>query len=289
MLIAQLTDIHYGVSKKKQRDLGETRRLIACVDHINTFDEKIDLVVVSGDLAEDGWVEEYQALREILDRLKSPYVVIPGNHDRRQNLLAVFDDHDYLPARGENHVLFSIDHYPVRVIGLDTSLFGEPYGRLCEHRLAWLDKTLQEDTAKPTMIFMHHPPVRIGIDWVDSIGLYGSVEFADLLRKYSNIEAVCCGHVHRMVVSNISNIPVVCAPSIHCSISLSLSKNNSYSILYSDEPLSLFFHYIPSDGNLVSHLSLVNVNVIDLIGDSGELSERFKGEYRKLYPSGADR
>lgn len=85
-LIAVLADIHYGEDHP-----GGARRcgiadvlLERAVRRLNALIQP-DVVLVLGDLVDDGDAagaeERLQTLRGILDRLESPYLAIPGNHD----------------------------------------------------------------------------------------------------------------------------------------------------------------------------------------------------------------
>jgi len=51
--------------------------------------------------------------------------------------------------------------------GLDTLVPGQGGGRLGPARLAWLDARLAEAPARPTLVFMHHPPFKTGIERMD--------------------------------------------------------------------------------------------------------------------------
>jgi histidinol phosphatase-like PHP family hydrolase/predicted phosphodiesterase len=84
--IAVFTDIHYGavVSLTQRRsDIADTL-LLRAVQRMNRLVHP-DVVVVLGDLVDDGSApaapERLARLRAILDKLASPYIVIPGNHD----------------------------------------------------------------------------------------------------------------------------------------------------------------------------------------------------------------
>jgi len=283
MLIAQLSDLHLGVSQKQGKNWEELSRLNACIEHINNHPKAIDLVLVTGDLTEDGWPEEYQLLRQSLDQLVAPFFIIPGNHDRRQNLLAAFSGHHYLPPLGTDHVLYSIEDYPLRLIGVDSALFGQPYGELCEYRLQWLAATLNEAPTKPTIIFMHHPPIRIGIDWIDAAGLYGASALQGLLRQHSQVLAILCGHVHRPVHAQWQGCRIACAPSVHQSIALSLATKHAYSFAYAEEPLSMHLHHWNEQLGFTTHLSYVPTGIIHAPAIPEEISQRFRQEYDKLY------
>ena len=71
-------------------------------------------------------------------------------------------------------------------------------GELCADRLSWLDATLAAAPDVPTLILMHHPPFLTGIAHMDRIGLTGRDEFAAIAARHPQIQAILCGHVHRV-------------------------------------------------------------------------------------------
>ncbi len=73
--VAQLTDLHFGSTPGGE---ASVRRI---VDELNQLAPAV--VVVTGDIAQDGRREEYERAQSTLARLAMPVVCIPGNHDRR--------------------------------------------------------------------------------------------------------------------------------------------------------------------------------------------------------------
>jgi 3',5'-cyclic AMP phosphodiesterase CpdA len=69
--IAQISDLHFGRTDPAIVD-GVLADLAALAPHF---------IVVSGDLTQAARIREFEAARAFLDRLQSPYLVIPGNHD----------------------------------------------------------------------------------------------------------------------------------------------------------------------------------------------------------------
>lgn len=259
MIIAQLSDLHIVAVGKRCQDWVDTAaRLQQCVDHLNQLQPTPDIVLITGDLTENGWPEEYEHARNYLDQLSMPYFIVPGNHDRRANLLTAFSDHAYLPAADSQHVLYSIEDYPVRCIAVDTALRGEPYGRLCEVRLNWLQQTLHQQPDKPTLLFMHHPPIRTGIRWIDAAGLYGGHLLETLVRDNPQIQRILCGHVHRPIQACWANTLVSIAPSsCHAQLALTLDEARGYDFAYQLEPISIpLIAWDPHYG-LIGHLSQV--------------------------------
>ncbi len=94
----------------------------AAVDSLNRIRPEPDLIVISGDLTDEGTEDEYQKLRELLVELRRPFVVLPGNHDDRGNLRAAFSDHAWLPNEGA--LSFALDVGELRLVALDTSVPG---------------------------------------------------------------------------------------------------------------------------------------------------------------------
>ena len=75
LTIAQLSDLHCG------SPFFDPALLSAAVDEI--LDLKPDLVVVAGDLTQEGYAEEFEMARDFLRPLREALttVIVPGNHD----------------------------------------------------------------------------------------------------------------------------------------------------------------------------------------------------------------
>jgi 3',5'-cyclic AMP phosphodiesterase CpdA len=62
------------------------------ISHLQQIDRRPDLVLVTGDLVDKGEAQEYAVARELLDGIGIPFLVIPGNHDNRENFRVAFAD-----------------------------------------------------------------------------------------------------------------------------------------------------------------------------------------------------
>lgn len=75
MKLAHISDLHFGRKQfnKSLRNLCQS-----------LIDEKIDHVVVTGDLTEHGYNKEFAAFNEVFESLTDSHkiTIIPGNHDR---------------------------------------------------------------------------------------------------------------------------------------------------------------------------------------------------------------
>ena len=84
MLIAQLSDLHYRLEGDRlQGRIDPHKALVDTIEHIRGLNPQPDVVILSGDLVNDGEAEEYAGLARLLRRLPAPVYAIPGNHDQR--------------------------------------------------------------------------------------------------------------------------------------------------------------------------------------------------------------
>ncbi len=203
MRIIQISDSHIANDiPQRLTDLD------TCIEAINQLPAP-DLVIHTGDITHNGLESEYASARKSLDNLNAPYCVLAGNKDDRTCLQLAFNDHNYL-TQHETFVQYSIEQYPTRLLILDTVCETDTKGELCKARLQHLQQMLEHNTAKPAVIFMHHSPYIVEEipdpqqfhDWsqVDKL--------AELLSRFTNVQGVYCGHVHRNVEGNIGKLPV---------------------------------------------------------------------------------
>src|SRR3546814_16034613 len=82
MLIAQITDLHIRMPGQKAYRVVETDRYLPpAIDALNRLDPAPTLVIISGDLTDFGRPRESAHLKNLLDPLRVPYFMMPGNHD----------------------------------------------------------------------------------------------------------------------------------------------------------------------------------------------------------------
>ncbi len=225
MVIAQISDLHIGAPGHLAfGSIDTAAHLARCVRHILGLAPKPDVVVASGDLVDNGTAEEYQRLRGLLAPLPMPLYLMPGNHDNRTALRSAFRDHDYLPADGV--LCYAEDAGPVRLIMLDTVIPGEDGGALGAPQIDWLAATLAAAPKKPTLVFMHHPPIKTGIRCMDDIALAAEdiVQLGGIVARHPPIERITCGHVHRVAEARWNGTVVGICPSTAFQAILDLRK-----------------------------------------------------------------
>ena len=88
MLICQLTDLHVRPVGQPANRVSETNMFTErAFRAVSRLKPRPDVVVITGDLTECGLDAEYANVDQLLHWLQPiPVFVIPGNHDRRDNL-----------------------------------------------------------------------------------------------------------------------------------------------------------------------------------------------------------
>lgn len=255
MLIAQISDLHLRSDGALLNGLVDTQQALAdCIAHIETLDPMPDVVLASGDLANDGLAEDYTVLRQAFDTLPMPVYVIPGNHDDRARLRDAFADQGYLPRSGE-FLHYVVDDYAMRLIGLDTITPGEVGGRMCTARLQWLSDRLDEHPERPTIVFMHHPPFATGIGFMDSPPFAGASQMEAVVGRHPQVRLVTCGHVHRSIQTSWAGVPAAIAPSIVFQMSLELAEGAPSAFVL--EPPALCLFLCRGENSIIGATSLI--------------------------------
>jgi 3',5'-cyclic AMP phosphodiesterase CpdA len=252
MLICQMTDLHVRPRGLACNRVSETNMLTerAC-RVVARLKPRPDVLLITGDLTECGMPAEYDNLSEILKRtLSLPIYVIPGNHDRRDNLRARLA---HLPhvAGGQPFVQYAVDEHPVRLVMLDTVVPGSAHGALCDPQLEWLDRTLAEQPSKPTLVAMHHPPFATGMPHMDAIALLQPECFASVIARHLQVELVVCGHHHRPIVGRCAQAVASIAPSVAHQVELSFDPADSGAFNF--EPPAVQLHAWDATNGFVSH------------------------------------
>ena len=263
MLIAQISDFHLKPEGALAYAVADTvAPLRRSIDHINRLNPVPDIVLVTGDLVDDGDPKSYTALNQVLASLDSPFVVIPGNHDQKENLRNAFRGHPYLARpveeRGADYLCFALEDFPLRLIGLDTVTPGNHGGGFGPKRMEWLSKTLQERPDTPTLLFMHHPPFASGIGHMDKEVFRGWEKFQTLVSRHSQVERVLCGHLHRPIFRRFGGTIASSCPAIGMQLTLDLREEAPST--FTMEPPSVMLHHwtdLWGEKTLLTHISIV--------------------------------
>jgi 3',5'-cyclic AMP phosphodiesterase CpdA len=254
VLLAQLSDPHIVATGAELLGGIDTAAFLrAAVEHVNRLDPQPDLVLLTGDLANEGRPEEYANLRSLLEALRPPFHLVPGNHDRTGELRAAFPDHVHGTGDGRAD---GVIEGPLRVVTLDSSRFPEPGGSLDAEQLEWLDTTLAAAAEAPTVVAVHHPPFATGIAHMDAMALdaASAAGLERVIAAHPQVERVLSGHLHRMIMRRFGGTLALTAPGTAHAVALDLGGGHP---AWNHEPPALLLHLWTPTGGVVTHFEVI--------------------------------
>lgn len=241
MLIAHLSDPHITTGPLGGVPAAGLQLALARVTALRPLP---DCVVITGDLTDHGRPDEYLALREIIGGFPLPLHLVTGNHDNRETLLDTFGGGPLLGESMEAH--YTVEYPEATVVVLDSLIPGSPAGRLGPAQLAWLDGVLGRRPDLPAVLGLHHPPVPVGIPFLDGMRLLDGDALGEVVDAHPNVVRVMAGHVHRTISTGLLTV----APSTYRQTGLVLDSDDPPG--YLAEPTGFLLHLV-GGGGCVTH------------------------------------
>jgi 3',5'-cyclic AMP phosphodiesterase CpdA len=243
VLIAHVSDVHVDAGERSAERAGRVFRYLAGLP------SPPDAVIVTGDLADHGAESEYERLRGLVE-LSCPVLWCPGNHDARGPYRkALLDEEpDDRPANRAYEIA------GVLILMLDSSIPGRNEGVLADETLEWLGATLAGRAELPAFVCFHHPPVTIGMPFVDSIRQFGAERLAAVVGRHPQVVALLCGHAHTPAVTTFAGRPLVVAPGV---VSTSMLPFETEELIDSTLPPMIAFHLLDDDLRLTTHFRVI--------------------------------
>ncbi len=203
--LVQISDLHIGETREHRlAGICTYESFSQVLSDIVSRCADADMMMVTGDVAAEGKHSAYRLFSEQAQFFEIPYAWLPGNHDDFTAMQRGIIYSPYLPI---------LKLGPWRVLSLNTAIPGRVGGKLVDEELSFLDQTLRAEPQSPFVIFMHHPPMPVGCDWLDKQRIANADDFEGIIRAAGNVKALFTGHVHQEFSAKWAGCDVYTAPS----------------------------------------------------------------------------
>ncbi|RXU64821.1 MULTISPECIES: 3',5'-cyclic-AMP phosphodiesterase [Pseudomonas] len=206
VLLVQLSDSHlFAETDGALLGMNTADSLQRVIDLVLAQQPRIDLMLATGDLSQDGTLESYQRFRQLTRQIPAPGRWLPGNHDEPQVMQLATRDSDLLEP--------VIDIGNWRITLLDSSVPGSVPGYLQDDQLQLLARSLGEAPERHHLICLHHHPVSIDCAWMEPIGLRNAEALFAVLDRFPQVRALLWGHVHQEIDRLRGDVRLLASPS----------------------------------------------------------------------------
>jgi 3',5'-cyclic AMP phosphodiesterase CpdA len=181
MRIVHFSDIHCGSQYFVPNLLDRTL--------VEINDLAPELVVLTGDLTNMGYRQEFREAREYLDRLEcQDVIVVPGNHDSRNvgymHFESLFSSRDSVISKNQ-----------VTVLGIDSTEPDLDYGRVGRHRYPWIQESYAQYPDDFKIFALHHHLLPIPGTGRERNVVHDAGDVLEVLLA-AGVKLVLSGHKH---------------------------------------------------------------------------------------------
>jgi 3',5'-cyclic-AMP phosphodiesterase len=202
----QITDSHLGERVgKRLLNLDTDRSLAAVLGLVRTQQPRIDILLATGDLSDQGSSSAYRRFLTATRDLGVHSRWLPGNHDDVAVMRKVLGD----DGRMQRNLLLG----NWQIIMLDSAVPGEVGGYLAESELMALRACLQASPQHHALICLHHHALPVHCDWLDMQLVANAASLWSIVDEFPQVRAVLSGHVHQRSEIQRSGVRVLTSPS----------------------------------------------------------------------------
>lgn len=231
--IAHITDIHLPADRASRVHDADTYDVLARMLS-KIAEAKPDMVLVTGDISDDGGVEPYAALNQLLEPFPNT-MVIPGNHDLCPGYSKYFEDAPY-QVRKMNGWTFLALNTAELTISNDT--------------ISACQRIMEEEDR--VFLATHHPLVTVGTPFFDEMfALEDRDERWRQLKPYPSLKAAVFGHIHFRHHSQEGHVQVIGTPAVSFEIlgnpddtEIEIRKRHGFQYLTLSDTVTAEPHYI---------------------------------------------
>lgn len=190
--IAQISDLHCGSQHHDPQLLADA------VDEILALAP--DLVIVAGDLTQEGYAEEFQAARDALRPIQEALttIVVPGNHDAKNVGYVHFEDHFGKGDDGRADTTLTVHRETgprsVSIVAVDSSMPDLAEGEVGRFRYGWIRENFTQG-ADLKLFALHHHLISVPGTGRERNIVWDAGDILAVLEE-CNVDIVLCGHKH---------------------------------------------------------------------------------------------
>lgn len=261
--VLQLTDLHL-LPGEGERFLGlDTEHTLRQVLELaqSSAAWPPDLILLSGDLAQQASPATYAKVRRLLLPLGIPCYCLPGNHDDVPMMEAALN-------QGNIHCRREVRLGNWLFILLDSTIPGDAAGRLADAEFALLEGLLEQHPDCHTAVVLHHQPVPVCSHWLDTMALphNNRERLLNLLGQHRQARLVLWGHIHQEYDGHAGSLRLLATPSTSFQFT---QKSEEFSI--DAAPPGCRWLYLYADGKLETQ--------VQRLADVPEGLERYSAGY----------
>jgi 3',5'-cyclic-AMP phosphodiesterase len=197
VLIAQISDVHVGGVRYSQELLH------LAIREIN--EAQPDVVVVAGDVTDDGYPDQYPQAKLELETIACEHVVlVPGNHDARNVGYVLFED---TFGSRDTRLRLECAGLEVQLVGVDTSKPDLDEGEVGREHYGWIEEGFAGD-ADVRIFVCHHHLMPVPGTGRERNQVLDAGDVISLLRQLS-VDLVLSGHRHVPYVWPVAGMYIV--------------------------------------------------------------------------------
>ena len=197
--VLQISDTHFRAEPHTPTHRDPDAALSATIAAVR--DLGADLVVLTGDLTDDGSLPALERLRDTIGQLSAPILAVAGNHDDAPNVREVFGSVD------------TVELGAWRVLGVESVIPGQDHGAIDVDALVG---RLDHLDTRPTVLAIHHPPRSHSTN--PMFQLIGADEMLVALHDRPHVRAVVSGHLHEAFFQHDGDLQLWGGPSSYYAI-----------------------------------------------------------------------
>jgi 3',5'-cyclic-AMP phosphodiesterase len=205
MLLAQISDSHLIADEHGELyGVPTSRTFRRVVDHVASQSLRPDLILLSGDLSDDGSAASYERIHDWMTETGIPYMWIPGNHDSLSMMMRI------LPAVASRDL---VEGWRLVLVNSKIPDDHRHDGEVSADDLKKLDRELAASPLR-TIIAVHHHPIPVRSRWIDeTYPLRNREAFRSVVDRHEHVTLVLFGHVHQEVDRTEGGVRYLGAPA----------------------------------------------------------------------------